>query len=53
MSPLYDLDKGSEKITQTGPIVIAGDFNCGDVDRSTGIVKTYRPPDQKLVDRAP
>ena len=33
MNPLCDLENSIEKITQPGQnLVIAGDFNCGDVD---------------------
>ena len=43
-----------EKITQTGQnLVIAGDFNCGDVDRDSSTVKpdAYdRAPNKKLLD---
>ena len=54
MNPLCDLKNSIEKITQPGQnLVIAGDFNCGDVDWDSSTVKpdAYdRAPNQKLLD---
>ena len=48
MNPLCDLKNSFEKITQPGQnLVIAGDFNCGDVDWDSSKIK----PD--AYDRAP
>ena len=56
MNPLCDLENSIEKITQPGQnLVIAGDFNCGDVDWDSSTVKpgAYdRAPNQKLLDLA-
>ena len=56
MNPLCDLDNSFEKINQPGQnIVIAVDFNCGDVDwdSSTVTPDAYdRAPNQKLLDLA-
>ena len=56
MNPLCDLENFIEKITQPGQnVVIAGDFNCGDVDWDSSTVKpdAYdRAPNQKLLDLA-
>ena len=56
MNPLCDLENSIEKITQPGQnVVIAEDFNCGDVDWNTSTVKpdAYdRAPNQKLLDLA-
>ena len=56
VNPLCDLENSIEKITQPGQnVVIAGDFNCGDVDWDSSTVKpdAYdRAPNQKLLDLA-
>ena len=40
-SPLVELDKVFQQLTASAdpPIVIAGDFNCGDIDWEHGIVQ--------------
>ena len=54
MNPVCDLKNSIEIITQPGQnLVIAGDFNCGDVDWDFSTVKpdAYdRAPNRKLLD---